>query len=112
MQREIEDSAHRYQREVERRAHYRRRQPLRERSRRPRHGPAHGGRIIRERQSERLAELKTRDNAAVERAGRPRAAAEGSDNLLYPTKEALANLATVGEVSDVLRGVFGEYRPV
>jgi methylmalonyl-CoA mutase N-terminal domain/subunit len=115
MQREIEESAFRYQREVER-----------------------GERIIvgvnryaaeaddpdmdlhtvdesiRERQSERLAELKeTRDNPAVERAlADLRAAAEGSDNLLYPTKEALANLATVGEISDVLRGVFGEYRPV
>jgi methylmalonyl-CoA mutase, N-terminal domain len=55
----------------------------------------------------------TRDSAAVERAlAALGAAAEGSDNLLYPTKEALANLATVGEISDVLRGVFGEYRPV
>jgi methylmalonyl-CoA mutase, N-terminal domain len=26
-------------------------------------------------------------------------------------KEALAELATLGEVSDTLRGVFGEYRP-
>ena len=40
-----------------------------------------------------------------------RAAAEGHDNLLYPAREALANLATVGEVSDALREIFGEYRP-
>jgi len=26
-------------------------------------------------------------------------------------KEALSRMATLGEVSDVLRGVFGEYRP-
>ncbi|MDQ3860733.1 MAG: methylmalonyl-CoA mutase, partial [Actinomycetota bacterium] len=38
-------------------------------------------------------------------------AAEGADNLLYPMKEALANLATLGEVSDTLREVFGQYRP-
>ncbi|MGI9648760.1 MAG: methylmalonyl-CoA mutase family protein, partial [Acidimicrobiia bacterium] len=40
-----------------------------------------------------------------------RRAAEGTDNLLYPMKAALAAGATVGEVSNVLRGVFGEYRP-
>ena len=62
---------------------------------------------------ERLTQLKeSRDNPAVEKAlDGLRRAAEGSDNLLYPMKEALANLATLGEVSDTLRGVFGEYRP-
>ena len=112
MQREIEGSAFRYQREVE-----------------------NGERIIvgvnrygsgedpdmelhsvdesiLERQSERLGELReTRDNAAVEKALRNlKTAAEGSDNLLYPMKETLANLASVGEVSDALREVFGQYR--
>ncbi|MDH3605464.1 MAG: methylmalonyl-CoA mutase family protein [Acidimicrobiia bacterium] len=38
-------------------------------------------------------------------------AAAGSDNVLFPMKAALAAGATVGEVSDVLREVFGEYRP-
>jgi len=38
-------------------------------------------------------------------------AARGEDNLLYPMREALAAYATLGEVSDVLRGVFGEYEP-
>jgi len=68
---------------------------------------------IRETQSARLAELKeSRDSAAVEHAlDRLRRAAEGSENLLYPMKEALGELATVGEVSDTLRGVFGQYRP-
>jgi methylmalonyl-CoA mutase N-terminal domain/subunit len=68
---------------------------------------------IRETQSARLSELKeSRDSAAVERAlDRLRRAAEGSENLLYPMKEALGELATVGEVSDTLRGVFGQYRP-
>jgi methylmalonyl-CoA mutase N-terminal domain/subunit len=68
---------------------------------------------IRETQSARLLELKeSRDGAAVEGAlERLRWAAEGSGNLLYPMKEALGELATVGEVSDTLRGVFGQYRP-
>ncbi len=38
-------------------------------------------------------------------------AAAGDDNLLPVMREALRRMATVGEVCDVLRGVFGEYRP-
>ncbi len=38
-------------------------------------------------------------------------AAEGSENLLYPMKEALAAGATLGEVAGALRDVFGSYRP-
>ena len=38
-------------------------------------------------------------------------AARGTENLLPPMKEALRARATLGEVSDVLRGVYGEYRP-
>jgi methylmalonyl-CoA mutase N-terminal domain/subunit len=37
--------------------------------------------------------------------------ARGDGNLLPPMKEALRAGATLGEVSDVLRRVFGEYRP-
>ena len=40
-----------------------------------------------------------------------RAAARGTDNLLYPMKEALRAGATLGEVSDALRDVFGMYQP-
>jgi methylmalonyl-CoA mutase N-terminal domain/subunit len=39
------------------------------------------------------------------------AAARGTQNLLVPMKVALRSMATLGEVSDVLRGVFGEFRP-
>jgi len=38
-------------------------------------------------------------------------AARGSDNVLPPMREALRLRATLGEVSDVLRDVFGTYRP-
>jgi methylmalonyl-CoA mutase N-terminal domain/subunit len=40
-----------------------------------------------------------------------RRAAEGSQNLLPPMREALRAYATIGEVCGVLREVFGEYRP-
>jgi len=37
--------------------------------------------------------------------------ARGTGNLLGPMKDALSARATLGEVSDALRDVFGEYRP-
>ena len=53
-----------------------------------------------------------RDTAEVERAlGEVKRAAEGSANVLYPMKEALRAGATLGEVSDALREVFGVYTP-
>jgi methylmalonyl-CoA mutase N-terminal domain/subunit len=64
-------------------------------------------------QVDRVRRLRqTRDQTAVDRALMAvRAAAEGVTNLLPPMKEALRARATLGEVSDVLRGVFGEHRP-
>jgi methylmalonyl-CoA mutase N-terminal domain/subunit len=38
-------------------------------------------------------------------------AARGTDNLLYPMKEALAARATGGEVAHALREVWGVYQP-
>ncbi|MFM1965508.1 MAG: hypothetical protein RL134_1233 [Actinomycetota bacterium] len=53
-----------------------------------------------------------RDQAAVDEAlDRVRAAAAGTDNLLYPMRDALRARATVGEVSDALRDVWGVYTP-
>jgi methylmalonyl-CoA mutase N-terminal domain/subunit len=64
-------------------------------------------------QLERLRELRaSRDAAGVDAAlDDVRAAARGTQNLLVPMREALKRRATLGEVSDVLREVFGEYRP-
>jgi methylmalonyl-CoA mutase N-terminal domain/subunit len=40
-----------------------------------------------------------------------RTAAKSTDNVLVPMKAALRANATLGEVSDALRDVFGVYRP-
>ncbi|HEX6330783.1 MAG TPA: methylmalonyl-CoA mutase family protein, partial [Actinomycetota bacterium] len=65
------------------------------------------------RQIERLRSLRERREAAAVRVALAdvRDAAEGTDNLLPPMREALRARATLGEVADVLRDVFGEYRP-
>jgi methylmalonyl-CoA mutase, N-terminal domain len=64
-------------------------------------------------QRERLTAFKAdRDVDAVKaRLDDVRSAARGTQNLLYPMKEALRANATLGEVSDALRDVFGVYRP-
>jgi methylmalonyl-CoA mutase N-terminal domain/subunit len=64
-------------------------------------------------QAGRLAELRrARDAGAVERAlSDLRSAASGTDNVLYPMKEALKARATVGEVCAALREEWGLYRP-
>ncbi|HEX2805257.1 MAG TPA: methylmalonyl-CoA mutase family protein [Kineosporiaceae bacterium] len=64
-------------------------------------------------QRARLATLRSeRDNAAVDKALEAlKIAAAGTDNVLWPMKEALAARATVGEVSNALRAVWGTYVP-
>jgi methylmalonyl-CoA mutase N-terminal domain/subunit len=68
---------------------------------------------VGERQVEKLRALKAkRDNAAVKAAlAALDAAAKGDANLMPPILEAVRRYATLGEICDVLRGVFGEYRP-
>jgi methylmalonyl-CoA mutase N-terminal domain/subunit len=69
---------------------------------------------LEEEQRQRLAAWRaSRNEATVEAAlddlqGR----AGGDGNLLPPMKDALRHGATVGEVSNRLRAVFGVYRPV
>jgi len=53
-----------------------------------------------------------RDQPAVDAAlADVEAAARGTQNLLVPMREALRRMATLGEVSDVLRRQFGVYQP-
>ena len=64
-------------------------------------------------QVERLARLRSERNSdeVQARLDDVAAAARGTQNLLYPMKEALRARATLGEVSDALREVFGVYQP-
>jgi methylmalonyl-CoA mutase, N-terminal domain len=64
-------------------------------------------------QIRQLAEIRAaRDQAAVDAALADVAkAADSTDNLLPVMKTALRQMATVGEVCDALRGVYGAYRP-
>ncbi|CAM5421150.1 acyl-CoA mutase large subunit family protein [Streptomyces pilosus] len=68
---------------------------------------------IEAQQAERLARLRAeRDQQAVDSAlAALRKAAEGEDNVLYPMKDALKARATVGEVCNALREVWGTYVP-
>ncbi len=63
-------------------------------------------------QTERLGQLRAaRDGAVVDQTLEAvRNAAAGDANLLYPMKAALEAHATIGEISDVLRDVFGVYQ--
>ncbi len=63
-------------------------------------------------QKEKLARVKgQRDSSQVKRNLEAlREAAEGDGNIVPPVVDAVKAYATVGEISDVLRDVFGEYR--
>jgi methylmalonyl-CoA mutase, N-terminal domain len=68
---------------------------------------------IEQEQAARLADLRSRRDSA-EVSGRlddVRSAAAGDANMLYPLREALRALATIGEVCNALRDVWGVYRP-
>ena len=63
-------------------------------------------------QKEKLANVKKeRDNIKVKEAlSLLKIAAQGTDNLLVPILGAVRVYATLGEISDTLREVFGEYK--
>jgi methylmalonyl-CoA mutase N-terminal domain/subunit len=63
-------------------------------------------------QKEKLARVKKeRNNAKVkETLAVLKKAAQGPDNVVPPILEAVKGYATLGEISDTLREVFGEYR--
>jgi methylmalonyl-CoA mutase N-terminal domain/subunit len=68
---------------------------------------------IEAQQAERLAKLRAeRDQQMVDAAlAALKKAAEGEDNVLYPMKDALRARATVGEVCNTLRDVWGTHTP-
>jgi methylmalonyl-CoA mutase N-terminal domain/subunit len=113
MQREIQDTAYRYQREVESRARvvvgvneFVTDDP-------PATGdfrldPAVAGVL-----ADRVAAFRAARDADAPRASLDRleAAARGRDNLMPPILDAVSASATLGEICDRLRSVFGVYRP-
>ncbi|MBW1990554.1 MAG: methylmalonyl-CoA mutase family protein [Deltaproteobacteria bacterium] len=112
IQKEIADSAYRYQKEIEKgeRIVVGLNKFQVEEEDRPKEllkvDPA-----VADRQIARLKELKaTRDHTAVQQAlAELKAAAEGDANLMPPILKAVKALATLGEICDTLRAVFGEY---
>ena len=68
---------------------------------------------VGEMQVEKLKTLRsTRDNNAVEQAlAHIDTVARGSENVMPAILDAVRVYATLGEICDVLRKVFGEYRP-
>jgi methylmalonyl-CoA mutase N-terminal domain/subunit len=110
VQREIQDTAYRYQLEVERGERVVVGVNRFESADSPtpilRVDPA-----IEAQQVERLARVRReRDDAAARRAlARVADTARSDENLMAPIVEATRAHATVGEISDALRGVFGEY---
>jgi methylmalonyl-CoA mutase N-terminal domain/subunit len=114
IQREIQDSAYRYQKEIEKGERVvvgvNRFQveevPLKDLLR---VDPA-----VRISQIEKLEKLKAeRDNGTVKGVlGELRKTAQGADNLMPVILDAVRVYATLGEICDALRDVFGEYQPV
>jgi methylmalonyl-CoA mutase N-terminal domain/subunit len=68
---------------------------------------------IEQDQARSLAALRSARDAAecTRRIADLKLAAAGTDNVLYPLREALRARATVGEVCDALRDAWGIYKP-
>ena len=67
---------------------------------------------VEERQVDRVRRFKKNRNADAVRASlaEVRGAAESDENLMPPLVRAVRNGCSVGEISDIYRTVFGEYR--
>jgi methylmalonyl-CoA mutase N-terminal domain/subunit len=67
---------------------------------------------VAEEQIARIRQVKAERNAAAVSAAlaRVEAACRGTDNLMPPVLEAVKAYATLGEISDVFRKVWGQYR--
>jgi methylmalonyl-CoA mutase N-terminal domain/subunit len=69
---------------------------------------------VEQRQIERVQAVRARRDASAHAAAieAVKAAARGSDNLVPVIVEAVEALATVGEVADAMRDVFGEHTEI
>jgi methylmalonyl-CoA mutase N-terminal domain/subunit len=114
VQKEIQDSAYRYQREIE---EGQRIVVGLNRFQTEEETPTNLLRVdptVQQTQVDRLQALRSeRDHDEVTRTLTAlREAAEGDQNLMTPIIAAVKAYATLGEICDVLRGVFGEYQQV
>lgn len=111
MEEEIQDSAYRFQQEVEsgeqvivgvNRFHIKEELPS---------GLLRVNPAVRDTQIKRLTDIRSqRDAAAVAKALEElKVTAEGTGNLMPPIIAAVRCMCSLGEICDVLRGVFGEY---
>ena len=68
---------------------------------------------LEERQRAKLADLRQQrgQTQAAQAIQRVEATARGDGNLMPPIVEAVRAYATLGEIADAMRRVFGEYRP-
>jgi methylmalonyl-CoA mutase N-terminal domain/subunit len=114
VQKEIQDSAYRYQKEIEKnervvvglnRFQVEEAKP----TNLLRVDPA-----VKILQAEKLGKLKAeRDKEKVDNSlAQLKQAAAGQENLMYPIMEAVKAYATLGEICDTLREVFGEYQQI
>jgi methylmalonyl-CoA mutase, N-terminal domain len=114
VQREIQDSAYKYQREIEQgkrvvvglnKFQVKEEKPTNLLRVDP---------LVRVDQIDRLRKVRSeRDNERVNKSlAALKQGAEGPDNLMPLILEAVKTYATLGEICDVLRGVFGEYQQV
>jgi methylmalonyl-CoA mutase N-terminal domain/subunit len=69
-------------------------------------------RSVEQAQVQRLAELRKKRNAAAYQNSirAVKESAQAGQNLVGPIKEAVKAYASLQEICDTLRGVFGEYR--
>jgi len=113
MQREIQDSAYQYQRQVEQGERIIVGMNKFQIEEEPPKNLLRVDPAVQEAQVRKLAEVKARrDAAAVERAlADLRTAAQGTANLMPPILAAVKAYATLQEICDVMRDVFGEYQP-
>jgi methylmalonyl-CoA mutase N-terminal domain/subunit len=114
IQQEVQESSYRYQREIEGGSRvlvgvnkFQVKEP-------PVKGLLKVDPRVREVQVKRIAELKSsRDSKKVQASlAELRRVAQGDANLMAPILACVRTYCTLGEMCDVLRGVFGEYEPI
>jgi len=113
LQKEIQESAYRYQKEIESGERVIVGVNKFQRQESSPRGLLKVNPEVRKMQVQRLAELKSsRDGQKVKTALEGlRRTAQGEGNLMGPILNCVRSYATLGEICDTLRGVFGEYEP-